>query len=164
MEITQEKAHELFECKDGVLHWKNRAPNLLHYGTIAGHLDNCGYMRTKIKGKFYLNHRLIFLMHHGYFPEIVDHIDGNKINNKIENLRKATKSENCLNKKVRIDSCLKIKNVRWYKSSKKWAVAITINKKRKHIGYFKDLELAELVAQEATNKFYGEFKYQGVLL
>jgi len=161
--LTQAQANELFEYNDGSLLWKNRANNLKHCSKNAGHLDNDGYLRTRVNGKLYLNHRIIFLMKNGYFPKIVDHIDGNKLNNKIENLRKATKSQNSLNKKTRVDSRSGIKNVYWYKPTEKWKVAISINQKRKHIGYFENLELAELVALEASNKFHGAFQYKGIL-
>ena len=100
--------------------------------------------------------RMIFLYHHGYLPICVDHIDGDVLNNKIENLRAATVHENCLNKRAKagVSGC---KNVRWNKPSKKWAVYVSVNKKQKFFGGFEDLEFADLVATEARNLYHGAF-------
>jgi len=65
---------------------------------------------------------LIFLYHHGYLPKFVDHIDGNKKNNRIENLREATKSQNAMNQKVSTRNTSGIKGVMWHKRDKKWFV------------------------------------------
>jgi hypothetical protein len=157
--LTQEQAHSLFEYKDGVLYWRIRPANCISIGDIAGGTNGTKepYVRVKIGKERHLIHRVIYLMHYGYMPKIVDHIDNNKSNNKIENLREVTKSQNCLNKKIRKDNLLNIKNVYFYKPNKKYAVKISINGKPQHIGYFEDLELAELVAIESRNKFHGNF-------
>ena len=116
-----------------------------------------GYVNIGYKNRYVAGHRIVFLLNYGYLPEVIDHIDGNPSNNKIENLRSSNKSTNAMNKNVRSDSKSGIKNVSWHKNIKKWSVGLTINRKRKHIGYFDDLELADLVAIEARNKFHGEF-------
>lgn len=90
--------HEIFEYNNGNLIWKIDSPPNYVKGKIAGTINNTGYYRTKVFGKKYLNHRIIFEMHHGYCPEFIDHIDRDRLNNKIENLRPATKLLNSLNK------------------------------------------------------------------
>lgn len=122
------------------------------------------YLRIFIDGKAMHLHRMIFLYHHGYLPEVTDHIDGNRMNNKIENLRACNQSENCLNSKHRITSTSPFKNVylQRYKNHKDnwrkmWVVNITANKKRKFIGSFEDVELADLVATEARDLYHGSF-------
>lgn len=157
MNVTQEDALEFFNYEDGKLSWKKRLARRTVVGKQISFVENTGYIRVRFKGKLYSVHQLIFLMHHGYIPEYIDHIDGDKLNNRIENLRSATKSENALNKKVRVDSFSGIKNVHWYAPLNKWAVKLSVNKKQKHIGYFSDLELAELVAIEAREKFHNQF-------
>jgi hypothetical protein len=134
-------------------------------GSPAGSFDpSTGYHKTYINKKFYKTHRLIFFYHNGYFPEFVDHIDGNKTNNKIENLRPTTKSQNAMNQKVRADNKTGTKGVMWHKRDKKWFVQLRVNLKRYSFGYYDDKELAELVAIEAANKFHKEFSaYKGVL-
>jgi hypothetical protein len=157
MSVTQTDVLEFFNYEDGNLFWKKRSANRTVVGSQVSFIENTGYVRATFKGKRYGAHQLIFLIHHGYIPEYIDHIDGDKLNNRIENLRSATKSENALNKKVRSDSFSGIKNVHWYEPLKKWVVNLSVNKKRKHIGYFADLELAELVAIEAREKFHNKF-------
>ena len=121
----------------------------------VGCANSDGYINIGFKNKHLSAHRVVFLLNYGYLPEVVDHIDGNPSNNKIENLRASNKSTNAMNRSARVDSKTGIKNVYPYK--KGWAVNININKKRTHIGYFKDIELAELVAIEARNKYHGTF-------
>jgi hypothetical protein len=163
--LTQKEAQECFDYKDGILYWKFRAANRIKVGSPAGSIDpSTGYHKTYVYGKFYKTHRVIFLYHHGYLPEFVDHIDGDKINNKIDNLRPTTKSQNAMNQKVRADNKSGTKGVRWHKRDKKWLVQLTVNSKTHSFGYFEEKELAELVAIEATNKLHKEFSaYKGVL-
>jgi hypothetical protein len=155
--LTQEYLKELFEYKDGELYWKKINPyaHNIKIGSIAGCLEKNSYKRTRIKNKAYLNHRLIFLIFYGYLPKFIDHIDGNPSNNKIENLREVTHSQNIQNSKKIIRNTSGVKNVNWHKRMNKWVVQLCINGKNKHFGYFDDIKIAELVAQEARNKYYG---------
>lgn len=154
--ITQKLVKELFRYDDGNLYWKVCRQNI-RIGDCVGCLNNTGYMRTKINGKNYLVHRIIYLWHHGVLPNILDHINGNPIDNRIENLREATNRQNQYNSKLRRDNTSGIKGVNWKKSSQKWQVRVRIGTTRKTIGAFKDLELAELVSIEAQHKYYKEF-------
>ncbi len=152
-----------FDYQDGNLIRKiGRAGEV---GQVAGCVHKgTGYIHVKIKGKAYKAHRLIFLYHHGYLPDFVDHIDGDKTNNKIENLRAATKEENCRNQKVRSTNKSGYKGVKWVEHCKKWQVEVCKNYKQLRFGMYEDLELAGLVAIEATELIHGRFSaYKGVL-
>jgi hypothetical protein len=163
MELSQELLQQTFSYEDGNLVWKKQIGKRSFIGKIAGSNVH-GYYRIGLLNKEYLTHRLIFMFHHGYLPKEVDHIDGNKLNNRIENLRPASHSENLNNQKLRVDSISGHKNVGWASREQKWRVRVTKNGKQKHIGYFIDRDLAELVAVEATNKLHQEFSaYKGVL-
>jgi len=155
--LTQEQALAVFEYKNGELYWKIRPCNSIQAGEKVGSLDRSGYLRFKYKNHRLLVHRVIYLIHKGHMPDIIDHIDNNKLNNNIENLREATKSQNCLNKKIRKDSFSGIKNVCWSKQNNKWKVGITNNKKRIHIGYFTDIEEAKIAAIQFGKQFHGTF-------
>lgn len=119
------------------------------------------YLRVLVNGKPRQLHRMIFLHQNGYLPDTTDHIDGNRFNNRIENLRSITQQQNCLNKKHKSNSSSLYKNVYLQPSPKNknwkrnWVVSLTVDKKRKYIGSFEDVELADLVAQEARNKYHG---------
>jgi len=126
-------------------------------GDKAGHLRWDGYNQVSFKNKSYLLHRLIFMMFHGYMPLKVDHIDGNTLNNCIENLRPVNQIQNQQNSKLRKSNTSGIKNVSFHKRTNKWRVQFNVNGVSKYIGSFDDLELAELVAIEARNKYHKEF-------
>jgi hypothetical protein len=163
MELCQKLLQETFSYEDGNLFWKQPTGRRISVGQIAGR-DSNGYRMIGLFGKAYMAHRLIFMFHHGYFPQEVDHIDGNKINNRIENLRAATHSENLKNQKIRHDNTSGIKNVGWARREQRWRVRLTVNGKDKHIGYFKDRDLADLVAIEACDLYHKQFSsYKGVL-
>lgn len=87
----------------------------------------------------------------------VDHIDGNKLNNSLDNLRFATRSQNNANVKRRRDNQSGYKGVNWMKKPGKWRAEITINKKNKHIGLYHTKEEAYSAYCAAAQAFYGEF-------
>ena len=157
MELTQKLLNEYFEYKDGELYWKKPTAKKIRIGSIVGSVDARGYKKVRFFNKVYAVHRIIFLMHHGYLPTEIDHKDNNKINNKIENLRPATVNQNRQNALTRKDNSSGAKGVSFDKNKNKWNVRIQVNKKTKRIGYFEDLELADLVAQEARDLYHGEF-------
>ena len=144
--LTKEILHDLFEYKDGNLIRKKT-------NTLCGSVDNNGYLISSVLGKRQKNHRLIFMMHYGYMPKIVDHIDRNTSNNKIENLRDACTSLNCLNSNGNKRNTSGFKNVDFLKSKRKWRVLLQVKKTSYFFGYFDDLELAGLVATEAKDKY-----------
>jgi len=157
--ITKELLSYLYEYKDGNLYCKNLIGKNTRskIGEKVGYRNKEGYTLIKIKQKSYLLHRIIYFLHYGYFPEQIDHIDGNPSNNKIENLRSATGSQNCINKKLSIRNTTGFKNVTFIKSIKKWRVQIKTKGVTKHFGCYDNLELADLVAQEARDKYFGSF-------
>ena len=157
LEVNQKLLHELFDYCDGELHWKVSPKPLVNIGDIAGHIEARGYKVIKIFGKKYKSHRLVFMYHHGYFPKRVDHIDGNRFNNHVENLREVTASQNSQNSKFRKNNTSGYKNVFFEKRNQKWRVVLRVNGVNKSFGYYKDIELADLVATEARDKFCGQY-------
>lgn len=159
--LTKERAHELLSYCDGALYWKSTRSSSAKSGNKAGIIGSTGYLQTKIDGKRCMVHRVIFLMFHGFTPEFVDHIDNNKLNNRIENLRAASKAQNGHNVGIRSTNTSGAKGVYWKKQDKKWCVRVRFDGKRKFLGLYDDLELAELVAIEARNKYHGEYANHG---
>lgn len=162
MELSKELLESLFEYKDGGLYWKQcKGFRNRHIGQKAGYIatraDGYKCWVIRIKNKQLLEHRIIFMLHHGYMPKEIDHINNNSLNNKIENLREASTTENQQNATVRTDNTSGIKGVSWDKRNKKWKVQAKVNGKPKYFGLYADIELADLVAQEARNKYHGEF-------
>lgn len=151
-ELTKDQLQELFEYRDGDLYWKP---------SKAGTIDGGGYYQTGIQGRYFKNHRLIFLMHHGYLPDLIDHIDGNKLNNKIENLRAATRSQNSFNSMRSKHSKTGVKGVTWRIDIQKYRARVYANKKTIELGTFDKLEDAEKAVSEARKKYHGEFANEG---
>ena len=155
--ITQDFLQNYLSYKDGELIWKQSVGVMAKKGTIAGTVTDKGYKSICILGKIYKAHRIIFFYHHGYFPKVVDHIDGNKLNNKIENLRAATVAENSRNSKKRNNNKSGIKGVSWDKKSKKWRASCSVNYKQYNLGCFSSLEEAKNVVVQFRTEQHKEF-------
>ena len=98
--ITVEKLHEQFFYDDGVLYWKiSKKFSKKKAGDPAGRKVKQNYLQTCIDGERLLNHQIIFMMFHGFIPAEIDHIDRDVSNNRIENLRSVTRSENLKNRR-----------------------------------------------------------------
>ena len=159
--ITQQEALDLFEYRDGSLYWRVKKSYRVDVGKEAGCKNSHGYHVVRVNNVLYGVHRIIFLMHHGYLPKYIDHADRNPMNNRIENLREASASENAYNKITQSNNRSGFKGVRWHKQIKHWCVEIQVNKVKKYLGIYKDLELADLVAQEARDLYHGNFARNG---
>jgi hypothetical protein len=150
-----------YDLETGIFTWKVNKSQRCKIGNIAGWLSN-GYREIEIDSKKYKVHRLAWLYVNGEIPKnLIDHIDGNRLNNKISNLREATYQQNGENYKKPKTNTSGVKNASWHKSSNKWVVSISIKNIKKTIGYFDNLEFAELVAIEARNKYRLEFANHG---
>ena len=159
--VTQEEVKQAFNYVNGALTWAIRPANCVHIGDKAGFLDNQGYLRVRFKGKLWLVHQLVYVMFHGSVPKMIDHIDQNKTNNCIENLRSVTKAENTYNCKARCNNISGAKNVHWNKRFGKYFVRLKANGVMHYFGAYRDLEFAELVAIEARDIYHKQFAYLG---
>jgi len=162
--ITQAQVIDCFEYRDGNLYWKRVAHSNKQYlaNKPAGSIHKTGYRHVTWMNKIHKAHRLIFLMHHGYLPPEVDHINGDRADNRIDNLRAANRSENQCNRSALSSNTSGYPGVSWHKKSGSWAVRLMKNGKTHALGYFKDLELAGLVSEEARAKFHGQFAHQSL--
>lgn len=162
-QITQTELKGLFDYReDGNLIRKNACQGNGNYaGRVVGTTPDGTrlnrYSATKIHGKHYCVHKLIYLWHIGEWPEQLDHINRDTSDNRIENLRLADSFQNMRNRNLFANNTSGCKGVSWNKHAKKWYTWISVAGKIKCLGYFKDFELAELVAVEAREKYYGGF-------
>lgn len=160
--VLAQRLHELFEYRDGNFYRKNSVQ-----GHKAGNKSNFvvdnGYEKLFVDGKKYRQHRMVFLYHNRYIPQFIDHINGIRCDNRIENLRPATKSQNRMNVGLTAQNTSGIKNVMWMKKSKCWRVQVKPVNQKPFVYETKDIELAELVAIEARAKFHGEYANHGVM-
>lgn len=161
--MNKSEITEFLEYRDGDLIWKVDRNNKAKAGQKAGFLHNRGYWQVEINGERHLAHRLIFFLHYEYWPEEVDHINGNKLDNRIENLRPATRACNEWNQAMRSTNTSGVKNVDWHKAKEKWRVRIRVKTQRIFIGHFDDLELAKQAAIKARSILHGEFANHGII-
>jgi len=136
---------------DGVLIWKRPGACRTKPGTTAGTV-RASYLSITIKNRIYLNHRIIWAMLKREDPAgyQIDHINENKLDNRIENLRKATQSQNLCNRKA-------IKGYCFDASKDKWTAQIRLNGKKKFLGSFDTEEQAREAYLRAKEKLHGEF-------
>lgn len=154
--LTQERVKELFDYReDGVLVRRVTVCYCARFGDLAGSLHCDGYLQVTIDGLSSLAHRIIWLWHKGYLPEHgLDHIDRNKLNNRIENLREVGHQCNMRNTGNGKNNSSGVKGVCWDKTNGKWLVQITINRKTIKLGCFSDFTEAvahRLAAEQAEN-------------
>ena len=155
--IDPVKLHSLFEYKNGDLIWKVKNTK----GKVAGSLKPTGYKVIEVNGKNIMAHRLVWIMHNGNFEGYIDHIDGNRSNNCIENLRIVDRVKNQWNRRISRNSNTGVKGFRLRKDSNKYEVRIAVNKRRLVLGSYEDLELAKLVAFMAREKYHGAYAKHG---
>jgi hypothetical protein len=157
--ITQSELKELLNYNQdtGIFTWKIPTRKI-KVGDNAGYINEAGYVRLTISHKKYFAHRLAWLYVYGNFSkDTIDHINGNKSDNRISNLREATFVENKQNSKKSTKNTSGSKNVVWNKNCKKWQVQISLNRKLKYIGVFDNLEFASFVADEVRDIYHKEF-------
>lgn len=141
---------------NGELYWKQNAKSFFMRGKKAGSIGKDGYMCIFSRGKAHKLHRVIFIMHHGFLPNVVDHINGNKLDNRMENLRSASVKENSRNSGTRPTNTSGYKGV--YKAmSGKWQACIGVDYKKIYLGVFDTPELAHKVYAEAAKKHHKDF-------
>jgi len=155
--ISAEELHRLFQYKDGHLYWKIRNSNRIKIGSQAGTVAKRGNINININKRLYKAHRIIFFMHHKYLPPIIDHIDGNPLNNRIENLRPATETQNHHNVGMFKNNKSGVKGVCWDKSKKKWLARCCFQYKIHHIGTFDSLEEASKMVKQYREFLHGSF-------
>lgn len=163
MMITkQELMSKLNYCLDtGVFTWKKYGAGISKDLT-AGSVCKNGYLKIWINNKHYYAHRLAWLYNYGYMPDKeVDHINHNRADNRIDNLRLANRNQNSFNTSIRSDNTSGTKGISWYSRLNKWRVYIHANNKQKTFGYFDDLEFAKLVISEVRERYHGHYHYSG---
>lgn len=122
-------------------------------GKKAGCLKNTGYIVIRIAGKYYQAHRLAWLYIYGKHPENeIDHIDGNKANNAIANLRDVNNKTNLRNASLSKRNQSGVCGVFWHKSNKKWFAQIGYNNQVIKLGFFDDFFEAVCVRRSKQNE------------
>jgi len=127
-----------YNCITGMFAWKISPARNIFQGDNAGYIQKeKGYLVITIDGAPYMAHRLAWLYAHGRWPLLeIDHIDGNKANNAISNLRDVSRGVNCQNLRSAPQRNTTSKLLGAYPSGKRWRARITINQKIASLGTF----------------------------
>lgn len=156
--IALVKATFNYDPDSGILTWKGggRAAE----GSTAGHLSN-GYLTVRFGStckypSAIAVHRVAWALHHGQWPDSdIDHINGDRADNRASNLRLATRSQNLLNQPARSYNKTGFKGV--YRSGSGFIARMTANRKKVYLGYFKTAEAAHDAYEAAAKACHGEF-------
>jgi len=168
--------HDIFlvDYIEGTLLWKERPPSM--FNTTSGHsrehrsslwnsrfgnesalttVDKDGYLVGEVLGFGFKSHRVIYAMFHGRWPEhTIDHINGDRSDNSISNLRDVTQKENTRNATLAVGSLSGMTGVTWNKSANRWVARMMVDGKQFYLGSFKDLNKAKH-ARELANREKG---------
>ena len=153
--ITFDRVKELFNYENGQLIRKKSIQSRSKEGVVAGCLSDGGRYIVSIDYKRYKLHRIIWFWHYGFWPNEIDHIDGNPSNNNIDNLRPATRVQQMRNMKVPVTNTTGYKGIKKHKN--KWTAQISINNKQKYLGIYDSPELAHTAYCNSAKELFGEF-------
>lgn len=176
IELTQDALAQLleYEPSTGLLRWKSRparmfisersarAWNKRHAGNIAGTIKRPNpdkeYVQVNIGGRLYLAHRLIWFLVSGALDDdlVIDHMNGNGLDNRLANLRHVAREDNQRNQALRKSSKSGTSGVYWSARESRWHAQIMVGGVRKSLGYHSSLELAVAARkeQEAKNGYH----------
>jgi len=163
-QISQEYLKKLlaYDDKTGNFVWIAKRKGNKGVGTIANSKMKDGYKRITIDGKAYLQHFLAWIYVFGKAPSNqIDHINHDKSDNRICNLRDVTQSENQRNRRLNKNSTSGVCGVGWHKTNKIWEARIKINGKQKHIGSFKNFYDAVRARKEYEEKYCFHINHGG---
>ena len=145
---------EIFSLVDGNLVWSIKPANRVKVGDIAGCLKQ-GYRSLEYAGERYLAHRIVWEMFNGPISDGVgiDHINHDRSDNRIENLRLVSQADNTRNRSLPNTNTSGEIGIHWNKRLSKWHVQINVNGKRKFIGVYGEMESAKKARDEAKAAF-----------
>jgi len=154
------KKYLRYDAETGKIFWKLNKGSTGKAGNEAGG-QNGGYLRMKLNRKSYKAHRIAWLLTYGSWPvDQIDHINGNKNDNRLANLRNVSNRENSRNKKIYKNNTSGTLGVSFDKSKQGYVASIMINGKHKNLGVFKNKE-ESIAARAAANIKYNFHENHG---
>ena len=157
--LTFEKAKELFvyDRETGIIKWRKRTSNRQRKNLVAGstNFNGDGYTRIQFKGKEYFAHRIAMLLAYGFYGDEleVDHINHVRDDNRLVNLRFATRTDNGRNLSISSRNATGVTGVYYHKRSRKYMARITVDRVIIYLGIFSTLDEAAEVRKAAEIKY-----------
>ena len=137
----------LFSREKDWKHWNRR-----YAGSVAGNVKPDGYCQIKIFGRSFRSHRLAWAISHGVWPENIDHINGDRGDNRLANLRSVTHAQNMKNRTKHHNNTTGLTGVSVHKATGKFVAQISVDGKRRHLGLFARMEDAHAAWVEAKTR------------
>lgn len=149
-------------AETGILTWLPRSNDRRwtgrYAGKIAGMIGKGGYVKVKLRKRRYLGHHLAWLIETGTWPRPeIDHKNGICSDNRLSNIRLATRSQNVANRGKFGVTSSSLKGVSWHKATGKWQAQIVANGKKLGLGVYATEAEAHAIYMESAVKHYGEF-------
>ena len=159
--LTADLLHGLFRYDNatGNLIWRFTKSATAPAGSIAGSVNSKGHVNVQVNKKMYAAHQLVYAMHHNHIPAEIDHINGVKTDNRIENLRSCTSSQNKGNIGLLSSNITGYRGVSLNRRTGFYHAQIKINGKQTYLGRFDTPESAARVYNIAAKEHFGEFAY-----
>lgn len=158
-----------YDPMTGVLTWKHRADrevswNTRRAGQPAGSVLPVGYVYVMLEGKPRLAHRLIWLMTYGEMPSgQIDHINRDRTDNRLANLRLVSQSQNSMNGSKRGNNTSGVIGVSFDRSKAHWRADITVNGQQHYLGRFASKDDAIAARRAAEAEHFGDYAPEGVI-
>lgn len=155
--ITQSELKEVLSYDEmtGQFVWIKSTSDRIKVGDEAGAIRPDGYRSIQVNGKRTMAHRWAWLYVFGNFPDCeIDHINGNRSDNRLVNLRLATSKQNKENTRLKINNTSGHRGVSWDASREKWLAHVVHNRKFHNIGRFDDIDDAVKAVKEARNQLF----------
>ena len=158
VKLSQSRLKELldYDPETGIFTWRITRGRYARTGGMAGSPNGRGYLRITIDRRKFFAHRLAFLYMIGSFPPAdADHINGVRDDNRWDNLREATRTDNVRNLGgARSDNTFGFLGVSWDKNKLKWQARIVVVKKHIHLGYYSSGEEAHAAYLKAKDELH----------
>jgi len=160
--LTREylKKHLRYDKTSGIFTWRH-SKGAAFANSVAGSKDKSGYIIIRLDGRLYPAHRLAWLWEFGVFPKaFIDHKNQIKSDNRLNNLREASKQMNGRNRKSQKNNSSGIKGAYFDKNRRCWRAEIKVDgNAKKYLGSFKSKKDAALAYNAAAKLFFGEFAF-----
>lgn len=146
--LTADRLHEVldYDPDAGTFRWRSKVAKRVHVGDLAGCVTHRGYLQIRVDGALYRAHRLAWLFVHGDWPlNQIDHVNGDRSDNRLDNLREATGRQNDQNRLTHRNGRL----AGAVRGTKRWQARAKVNGKQRHLGMFD----TEMEAHEAYMRF-----------
>lgn len=157
---TAEDVRRIFnyDPETGEFRWRLSPNPKVVPGQVAGYVNKDGRRRIGVNGRFYKAHRLAWLYVHGRWPsDMLDHVNGQPDDNRICNLREASRAENGMNRQRGKNNKSGYKGVHWHANNRSWRAQITACGRQRFLGSYSSAEEAHQAYVAAARELHGEF-------